>query len=219
MMSVDRCVCCGEPIPEGRMVCMACEHKAEEAENGKTEKNDETEETVKKPEYPCMLQKNPEDSPKKPGRPERVEIILPKEKERSLGVRALKNALGLTAILDFFMETFRGLMKGDFSYTGLLSSIFFALALSLLFCIIFNWENIIGDVLGHMLSKEILSVESVSCSLENEEITETTLTCLHYSEDGSASRHNFKLKVCLDSKDTGIYIDLFNMTAHCPGAK
>lgn len=27
----DRCVCCGATIPEGRMVCRACEIKAEEA--------------------------------------------------------------------------------------------------------------------------------------------------------------------------------------------
>lgn len=27
----DRCVCCGATIPEGRMVCHACELKAEEA--------------------------------------------------------------------------------------------------------------------------------------------------------------------------------------------
>lgn len=25
--NVDTCVCCGEPIPEGRMVCYACEDK------------------------------------------------------------------------------------------------------------------------------------------------------------------------------------------------
>ena len=25
---LDRCVCCGEPIPEGRQVCPACEQKA-----------------------------------------------------------------------------------------------------------------------------------------------------------------------------------------------
>lgn len=24
---VDRCICCGEPIPEGRMVCWRCEHE------------------------------------------------------------------------------------------------------------------------------------------------------------------------------------------------
>ena len=28
-MSEDRCVCCGEIVPEGRMVCPICEHKAE----------------------------------------------------------------------------------------------------------------------------------------------------------------------------------------------
>lgn len=26
----DRCVCCGEIVPEGRMVCQQCEDKAEE---------------------------------------------------------------------------------------------------------------------------------------------------------------------------------------------
>lgn len=24
----DRCVCCGEVIPEGRMICLQCEHMA-----------------------------------------------------------------------------------------------------------------------------------------------------------------------------------------------
>lgn len=24
---VDRCICCGEPIPEGRCVCWRCEHE------------------------------------------------------------------------------------------------------------------------------------------------------------------------------------------------
>lgn len=28
--SVDRCVSCGEVVPEGRMVCPQCEHKAKE---------------------------------------------------------------------------------------------------------------------------------------------------------------------------------------------
>ena len=28
-MSEDRCVCCGELVPEGRMVCPACEKRAE----------------------------------------------------------------------------------------------------------------------------------------------------------------------------------------------
>lgn len=23
---MNTCVCCGEPIPEGRMICWACEH-------------------------------------------------------------------------------------------------------------------------------------------------------------------------------------------------
>lgn len=26
---MDRCVCCGYPVPEGRQVCPACENKAE----------------------------------------------------------------------------------------------------------------------------------------------------------------------------------------------
>lgn len=30
-MSVDRCVCCGEIIPEGRQVCILCERKANAA--------------------------------------------------------------------------------------------------------------------------------------------------------------------------------------------
>lgn len=28
-MSEDRCICCGEIVPEGRMVCPACEKRAE----------------------------------------------------------------------------------------------------------------------------------------------------------------------------------------------
>lgn len=35
----DRCVCCGEPIPEGRQVCPACEYKAEIAAKRKVKKN------------------------------------------------------------------------------------------------------------------------------------------------------------------------------------
>lgn len=31
-MSVDRCVCCGEPVPEGRMVCWMCEHQFDKEE-------------------------------------------------------------------------------------------------------------------------------------------------------------------------------------------
>lgn len=30
MADVDRCVVCGAPVPEGRMVCWACERKAKE---------------------------------------------------------------------------------------------------------------------------------------------------------------------------------------------
>lgn len=25
-MDIDRCICCGAPIPEGRMICWQCEH-------------------------------------------------------------------------------------------------------------------------------------------------------------------------------------------------
>lgn len=35
----DRCVSCGEPIPEGRQVCPACEYKAEIARKKKVKKN------------------------------------------------------------------------------------------------------------------------------------------------------------------------------------
>lgn len=31
-MDENRCVCCGEPIPEGRMICPECEHKEPETE-------------------------------------------------------------------------------------------------------------------------------------------------------------------------------------------
>lgn len=27
---MNTCVCCGEPIPEGRMVCWICEHQYDE---------------------------------------------------------------------------------------------------------------------------------------------------------------------------------------------
>lgn len=26
-MDVDRCICCGSPIPEGRLICPSCEQK------------------------------------------------------------------------------------------------------------------------------------------------------------------------------------------------
>lgn len=29
LQNVDRCVCCGETIPEGRYVCLACAHRTE----------------------------------------------------------------------------------------------------------------------------------------------------------------------------------------------
>lgn len=32
-MMVDICVCCGEPIPEGRMICWTCENKWMEVDN------------------------------------------------------------------------------------------------------------------------------------------------------------------------------------------
>lgn len=33
-MSENRCVCCGEIIPEGRQVCIGCWNKAQKAEGG-----------------------------------------------------------------------------------------------------------------------------------------------------------------------------------------
>lgn len=33
---VDRCVCCGEIIPEGTEVCINCRHQYLESENGQT---------------------------------------------------------------------------------------------------------------------------------------------------------------------------------------
>lgn len=30
-MNENKCTCCGEPIPEGRQVCPACEEKANNA--------------------------------------------------------------------------------------------------------------------------------------------------------------------------------------------
>ena len=33
----DRCICCGELIPEGRQVCPACEKKAEEPSSNAVE--------------------------------------------------------------------------------------------------------------------------------------------------------------------------------------
>ena len=29
---IDRCVCCGDAIPEGRMICWRCEHEGEQHE-------------------------------------------------------------------------------------------------------------------------------------------------------------------------------------------
>ena len=28
-MNVDRCIVCGEPVPEGRQICWRCEHQTE----------------------------------------------------------------------------------------------------------------------------------------------------------------------------------------------
>lgn len=39
MGNEDRCVCCGEPIPEGKQVCPACEYKAEIMKKEKAKKN------------------------------------------------------------------------------------------------------------------------------------------------------------------------------------
>ena len=36
MADVDRCVCCGEIVPEGRIVCPQCENGAEQNGNKKT---------------------------------------------------------------------------------------------------------------------------------------------------------------------------------------
>lgn len=36
MADADRCVCCGEIVPEGRQVCPQCENGAEQNENKKT---------------------------------------------------------------------------------------------------------------------------------------------------------------------------------------
>lgn len=36
MADVDRCVCCGEIVPEGRQVCPRCENGAEQNGNKKT---------------------------------------------------------------------------------------------------------------------------------------------------------------------------------------
>ena len=39
-MSENRCVCCGEVIPEGKMVCWECEHKEDKNEqNREDQKN------------------------------------------------------------------------------------------------------------------------------------------------------------------------------------
>lgn len=39
MTDADRCVCCGEIVPEGRMVCPQCEYKAKESKNEKPKQN------------------------------------------------------------------------------------------------------------------------------------------------------------------------------------
>ena len=36
MADVDRCVCCGEIVPEGRQVCPQCENEAKQNGNKKT---------------------------------------------------------------------------------------------------------------------------------------------------------------------------------------
>jgi hypothetical protein len=36
-MNEDRCVCCGEIIPEGVMVCLSCLLAVKESESGKNE--------------------------------------------------------------------------------------------------------------------------------------------------------------------------------------
>ena len=33
VMSEDICVCCGEPVPEGRMICWNCEYQFDEEDN------------------------------------------------------------------------------------------------------------------------------------------------------------------------------------------
>ena len=42
MADVDRCICCGEIIPEGRQVCPQCENGAEQNGNKKTTYREET---------------------------------------------------------------------------------------------------------------------------------------------------------------------------------
>lgn len=32
-MDVDRCICCGEVIPEGRQICWSCEHSVNNNSN------------------------------------------------------------------------------------------------------------------------------------------------------------------------------------------
>lgn len=46
-MSEDRCVCCGEIIPEGRMICKRCEVSDEEIKRQLTARIAELEEKVK----------------------------------------------------------------------------------------------------------------------------------------------------------------------------
>lgn len=36
MAATDTCICCGAPVPEGRMICWQCEHKGEEADDEQT---------------------------------------------------------------------------------------------------------------------------------------------------------------------------------------
>jgi RNA polymerase subunit RPABC4/transcription elongation factor Spt4 len=38
-MTEERCVCCGEIIPEGRMICVKCEQEAEEWKRLRESKN------------------------------------------------------------------------------------------------------------------------------------------------------------------------------------
>ncbi|MDD6311924.1 MAG: hypothetical protein PUB08_00425 [Firmicutes bacterium] len=47
---MDHCICCGSPIPEGRLVCPACE--AEPEKISARMKNSRRSEAGKIPEYP-----------------------------------------------------------------------------------------------------------------------------------------------------------------------
>jgi hypothetical protein len=47
-MSTNRCICCGDEIPEGRIVCWRCEHSQPELDDAKGENTMSKDEIIRK---------------------------------------------------------------------------------------------------------------------------------------------------------------------------